>query len=280
LGEAWVAGLTYTMQLYFDFSGYSDMAIGIAYLFAIRLPLNFNSPYKAGSIAEFWKRWHMTLSRFLRDYLYIPLGGSRCGKARRYLNLMITMVLGGLWHGAGVTYLLWGALHGVYLCLNHGWTAWRERLGWRALPKLPAILLTFLAVMLAWIPFRSGAFEITQHGSPASAWQITKSIYASLGGVNGFDLWPARHEQIMKTARALRPLLLAMVIAWALPNTQQFLGRFSPHLRDRKEKEGPVRRRAWWQWRPSWYWTLALVVLCYLIGREFDQVSEFIYFQF
>src|ERR1700761_7294189 len=118
---AWLATLAYTLQIYFDFSGYSDMAVGLALLFGIRLPVNFRSPYKAASIIEFWRRWHITLSRFLRDYLYIPLGGNRLGEQRRYLNLAVTMLLGGLWHGAGWTFLIWGGLHGVYLCANHLW---------------------------------------------------------------------------------------------------------------------------------------------------------------
>ena len=119
--EAWVGALAYTFQLYFDFSGYSDMAIGLSLLFGVKLPLNFDSPYKAANIIDFWRRWHMTLSRFLRDYLYFPLGGNRKGPARRHLNLLITMVLGGLWHGAGLTFVMWGALHGFYLIVNHAW---------------------------------------------------------------------------------------------------------------------------------------------------------------
>ena len=122
--QAWIGALAYTFQLYFDFSGYSDMAIGISLMFGIFLPLNFNSPYKATSIIEFWRRWHMTLSQFLRDYLYIPLGGNRRGRVLRYVNLMITMLLGGLWHGAAWTFVVWGALHGVYLCVNHAWNHW------------------------------------------------------------------------------------------------------------------------------------------------------------
>src|ERR1700744_2641303 len=122
---AWLAKLAYTMQIYFDFSGYSDMAVGLALLFGIRLPVNFRSPYKAASIIEFWRRWHVTLSRFLRDYLYIPLGGNRHGEGRRYLNLFLTMLLGGLWHGAGWNFLVWGGLHGIYLCVNHLWQVWR-----------------------------------------------------------------------------------------------------------------------------------------------------------
>jgi alginate O-acetyltransferase complex protein AlgI len=116
--DAWAGALAYTAQLYFDFSGYSDMAIGLGRLFGIRLPVNFNSPYKAVNIIEFWRRWHMTLSRFLRDYLYIPLGGNRRGRPRRYLNLMITMLLGGLWHGAAWTFVVWGAVHGLLLCVG------------------------------------------------------------------------------------------------------------------------------------------------------------------
>jgi len=119
--EAWIGVLAYTLQLYFDFSGYSDMAIGLSRMFNIKLPLNFNSPYKAANISDFWRRWHMTLSKFLRDYLYVPLGGNRNGSARRYFNLMVTMLLGGLWHGAGWTFVFWGGLHGLYLVLNHAW---------------------------------------------------------------------------------------------------------------------------------------------------------------
>jgi alginate O-acetyltransferase complex protein AlgI len=119
--QAWIGALAYTFQLYFDFSGYSDMAIGISLMFGIFLPLNFNSPYKAKNIIDFWRRWHMTLSQFLRDYLYIPLGGNRRGIVLRYVNLMITMALGGLWHGAAWTFVAWGVLHGAYLCVNHAW---------------------------------------------------------------------------------------------------------------------------------------------------------------
>ncbi len=127
--EAWTAALAYSFQLYFDFSGYSDMAIGLACLFGIRLPWNFASPYKATSVIEFWRRWHMTLSRFLRDYLYIPLGGNRKGPARRTVNLMIVMLLGGLWHGAGWSFVIWGGLHGLYLCVNSAWRAGLSALG-------------------------------------------------------------------------------------------------------------------------------------------------------
>src|SRR6185295_4237272 len=151
----WGGALAYTFQLYFDFSGYSDMAIGLSRMFGVRLPLNFDSPYKAVNIIDFWRRWHMTLSRFLRDYLYFPLGGNRRGKARRYLNLMITMLLGGLWHGAGWTFVIWGGLHGLYLVINHAWQAathgiagssrWLES----RFATAAGVLVTFLAVTVA-----------------------------------------------------------------------------------------------------------------------------------
>ncbi|MDH5777937.1 MAG: MBOAT family protein, partial [Gammaproteobacteria bacterium] len=126
--EAWKGAFAYTFQLYFDFSGYSDMAIGLALMFGIRLPINFNSPYKATNIIEFWRCWHMTLSRFLRDYIYFPLGGNRHGQIRRYTNLLITMLLGGLWHGAAWTFVFWGFLHGIFLAVNHAWHAIQRKI--------------------------------------------------------------------------------------------------------------------------------------------------------
>lgn len=124
--ESWIGALAYTLQLYFDFSGYSEMALGLGRMFGIVLPINFFSPYKARSIIDFWRRWHITLSRFLRDYLYIPLGGSRCGPLRHHVNLFVTMLLGGLWHGAGWTFVIWGMLHAIYLTINHLWREWWE----------------------------------------------------------------------------------------------------------------------------------------------------------
>src|ERR1051326_6894256 len=152
--DSWYGALAYTVQIYFDFSGYSDMAIGLGLLFGIRLPLNFNSPYRAASIVDFWRRWHMTLSRFLRDYLYIPLGGNRQGPTRRQVNLMLTMLLGGLWHGAAWTFVVWGGLHGLYLQVNHAWRALR----FPALPGVVSWALTFIAVVVAWVVFRADSF--------------------------------------------------------------------------------------------------------------------------
>jgi alginate O-acetyltransferase complex protein AlgI len=169
--EAWLGAVAYTLQLYFDFSGYSDMAIGLSWMFNVRLPFNFNSPYRATNISDFWRRWHMSLSQFLRDYLYIAMGGSRKGVVRRYANLMVTMVLGGLWHGASWSFIIWGFLHGLYLGVNHGFRALcgpalNERLDRSRLFGVVAWLLTMLAVVMAWVLFRAetlvGAGKILQ----------------------------------------------------------------------------------------------------------------------
>ena len=152
--EAWATSLSYTFQLYFDFSGYTDMAIGAALLFNIRLPINFNSPYKALSIQDFWRRWHITLSRFLRDYVYIPLGGNRKGDIRTYSNLMATFIIGGIWHGAGWTFVFWGFLHGLALVIHRAWSA----LGFKLWTWL-AWLVTFNFINVSWVFFRAKEWD-------------------------------------------------------------------------------------------------------------------------
>ena len=154
LFEAWATSLSYTFQLYFDFSGYTDMAIGLALLFNIKLPINFNSPYKAQNIQEFWRRWHITLSRFLRDYIYIPLGGNQKGSLRTYSNLMVTFIIGGLWHGAGWTFVFWGFLHGLALVIHRAWS----RLGLTIWSWL-AWLITFNFVNISWVFFRAKEWD-------------------------------------------------------------------------------------------------------------------------
>jgi alginate O-acetyltransferase complex protein AlgI len=182
LFEAWGGALSYSFQLYFDFSGYSDMAIGLAGMVGIQLPLNFNSPYKATSIIDFWRRWHITLSRFLRDYLYIPLGGGRSGTGRRYVNLMTTMLLGGLWHGAGWTFVFWGFLHGFYLVVNHAWNWLCERTrvpsGVRDSTAYRALgwTLTMTAVVVGWVFFRAESFA------------AARAVVAGMAGLNGAAL--------------------------------------------------------------------------------------------
>ena len=170
-GTAWLAVLAYTLQIYFDFSGYTDMALGAARMFNIQMPVNFNSPYHAADIRDFWRRWHMTLSRFLREYLYIPLGGNRRGEARTALNVMATFLLGGLWHGAAWTFVAWGALHGLGLVCLRAW----ERTGFR-LPRVLAWAVTFLFVMLTWVFFRASSL-------PAAA-----AMLRAMVGANAVDV--------------------------------------------------------------------------------------------
>jgi len=164
LFEAWATSLSYTFQLYFDFSGYTDMAIGVALLFNIKLPINFNSPYKALSIQDFWRRWHITLSRFLKDYVYIFLGGNRKGELRTYNNLLVTFIIGGIWHGAGWTFVFWGLLHGIALVIHRAWS----KLGFKIWSWL-AWFLTFNFINIAWIFFRAKEFE--------DALRIIKSMF-------------------------------------------------------------------------------------------------------
>ena len=285
--EAWCGALAYTFQLYFDFSGYSDMAIGLSLLFGVRLPLNFDSPYKAVNIIEFWRRWHMTLSRFLRDYLYIPLGGNRKGPARRHINLFVTMLLGGLWHGAGWTFVLWGGLHGVYLIINHAWQAVRHRMGFDGAPTrfgiMMSCLLTFLAVVVGWVLFRAD--------SVGTAMVMLKGM----AGLNGFalpDAWLAKwgtagawlkaHGVEFSSARDLVPsglinwLVILLAIVWLAPNTQQIMGRAKPAL-------GMVTDalyRGWLAWRPSAWAAVPVAGLFLVCVFNLHKKSEFLYFQF
>jgi len=152
--EAWATSLSYTFQLYFDFSGYTDMAIGAALLFNIKLPFNFNSPYKALNIQNFWRRWHMTLTRFLTEYIYIPLGGNRHGTTRTSINIMLVFLIGGMWHGAGWTFIFWGFLHGLALIIHRTWLGLSI-----TMPKWIAWFITFNFVNVAWVFFRAKDFE-------------------------------------------------------------------------------------------------------------------------
>ncbi|MCP3393461.1 MBOAT family protein [Bradyrhizobium sp. CCGB12] len=252
--QAWCGVLAYTFQLYFDFSGYSDMAIGISLMFGIFLPVNFNSPYKATSIVEFWRRWHMTLSQFLRDYLYIPLGGNRRGRVLRYVNLMITMLLGGLWHGAAWTLVAWGALHGAYLCVNHAFNA--------LVPSIPSPLvrpvriagsaLTFLAVVIAWVFFRAE--------SVTWALRVLQAMADPANIVFG-------REEI--AALVLVSIYAALV--WLAPNTQAIMGYDHGNRR-----VGEALRAG--RMRPLFLYGASLVLAFGILGIQSH--SEFIYFRF
>lgn len=224
--SAWQATLAYTLQLYFDFSGYSDMAIGLALLFGFRLPINFSSPYRASSLIDFWRHWHMTLSAFLRTYLYIPLGGNRVGSLQHYCNLLITMLLAGLWHGAGWTFIGWGAAHGVLLLVNHTWRALLDRtpmLGavWRAIPRILHIGVTFGCVSLGWVVFR--AHDLASAGRvyvallPSRRWEV--------------PVWPQVPDpgglvEAFLAAREPAGWLwvgLGLAIVWAMPNAARLV---------------------------------------------------------
>jgi alginate O-acetyltransferase complex protein AlgI len=270
-GEAWLGTLAYALQLYFDFSGYSDMAIGLARMFGVRFPLNFFSPYQAVDISDFWRRWHMTLSRFLREYLYIPLGGNRKGEPRRYLNLLVTMLLGGLWHGAAWTFVAWGGLHGAYLVIHHLWVRAVERFGARlSFSSYPggvaaARVLTLIAVMFAWVCFRAGNF-----GTAASMW-------SSMLALNGLVVSFPHVNPGRKLEGMVAILLLLVLIA---PNTEQVMARyhrsFDAHLWD------GVRNRLtrWVSWTPNLRWAIAISTMA-AVGVIFSIHSHtFLYFQF
>jgi len=286
--EAWCGALAYALQLYFDFSGYSDMAIGLSRLFGVTLPLNFHSPYKATSIIEFWRCWHMTLSRFLRDYLYIPLGGNRHGKLRRHLNLMATMLLGGLWHGAGWTFVVWGGLHGVYLVINNAWQGLRIRLGHdlarstRA-GRLAGGLLTFVAVTFAWVFFR------------AADMKTALLLAQSMLGINGFVLpdfwlpkwgafgqWLAARGVVFGDTHSLvgggviNWIWISLLIVWLAPNTQQIMLRFKPALDIPAHTAAPHRLL----WQPSLVAAALIAGLGLVAIFNLQQQSEFLYFQF
>jgi alginate O-acetyltransferase complex protein AlgI len=206
--HAWIGTAAYTLQIYFDFSGYSDMAIGLGLMFGLRLPLNFNAPYRAVSVRDFWRRWHITLSRFLRDYLYIPLGGNRGGAARQMVNVIVTMLLGGLWHGANWTFVAWGSLHGAGLAVNH---LWQER-GLR-LPRPVAWLMTLLFVMAGWVLFRSPDFA------------TAGGVLQSLAGLHGIGHITLDREYVAA-------LIGGTAIALLGPTSQEAaLQRLTPDLR-------------------------------------------------
>jgi alginate O-acetyltransferase complex protein AlgI len=266
---AWRGVLAYTLQIYFDFSGYSDMAVGLSRLFNIRLPYNFNSPYKALSIIDFWHRWHMTLSAFLRDYLYIALGGNRKGKTRRYVNLLATMLLGGLWHGASWTFVAWGGLHGFYLIINHGWRWLRSQLGWSAENSnaltlgaihLAASVLTLVCVIVAWVFFRAGSFDAATR------------VLTSMAGFSASIVSP-----VAQAGDASQWLWLAvfLLVARLLPNSQEIIDGYGARLVDRKAASNAADALQ----AASIGFGMAMIVLLAVIC-ESRNTTEFIYFNF
>ena len=256
--EAWATSLSYTFQLYFDFSGYTDMAIGIALLFNIKLPINFNSPYKATNIQDFWRRWHITLSRFLRDYVYIPLGGNKISSFRTYSNLLATFVIGGLWHGAGWTFVFWGFLHGMALVIHRAWS----NLGFKMWTWL-AWLITFNFVNIAWVFFRakewddavkvlSSMFSLDNVVLPQKYFKFLSEyneVYFSFGTV---------YENISGKNNTTVFIIAAFLVVLVFKNSMELKDRF---------KESYINL------------IFSLLILIYTIF-QLNKISQFLYFNF
>jgi alginate O-acetyltransferase complex protein AlgI len=238
--DAWGATLAFALQVYFDFSGYSDMAIGLARMFGVRFPENFDSPYKCTNMVEYWHRWHITLSFFLRDYVYIPLGGNRKGELRQHLNLFLTMLAGGLWHGASWTFVVWGGLQGVALSVNH---AWRKHTSIR-LPAVAGWALTFGVTLFGYVFFRSTSFN--------RAWEIVRGMV----GANGFA-W--RPEFGSFTGEKYRAILEGMAIVLFCPNRQTIMQ---------------------WDWMGDYVYAAAFVALAAVSILNLANPPAFVYFQF
>lgn len=296
--SAWITVLSYSLQLYYDFSGYSDMAIGFARMFGIVLPLNFYSPYKAQSIIDFWRRWHITLSRFLRDYLYFPLGGNRHGTLRRYVNLAIVMLLGGLWHGANWTFAVWGGIHGLLLSVNHAWRKLpftKYSFYQTKLIRSFSIATTFLLVTLAWVPFRANTIaeakimfgnlfsNFNKHEGLHSFGNFFHNQFTNLHGITKWfiprELWPTvlPPDFLATTARPVGiELLIFLSAVFLIPNTAQLFNRFNPALHLDAHPHASLSAL------PNLGARLAMMlalmfVFCIL---KLSHVSPFLYFQF
>ena len=267
--EAWLGSFCYSLQLYFDFSGYTDMALGLGLMVGLELPQNFNSPYKATGIVEFWRRWHITLGSWLRDYLYIPLGGNRKGKARQYLNLFATMLLGGAWHGAGWTYILWGAMHGAMLCGNHFFRAavrgrpFEKRLLCRPV-RVFFILFTFFCLNFCWVAFRAPSLDCALAIWGPMFNPVFSADYWPLNALSPWDRWVGEwlcngYFDIF----GLGLLAAGFLLVWGFPNSGEILAGQSAL-----------------GFRPNRVWATgaacALFVCLFFMGRE----SAFLYFRF
>ncbi|MBL7480027.1 MBOAT family O-acyltransferase [Legionella bononiensis] len=269
--EAWSGSICYTFQLYFDFSGYSDMAIGLARMFGIIFPLNFNSPYKAKNIISFWRRWHMTLSRFLRDYIYIPLGGNRHGKMSKYVNLMITMFVGGIWHGAAWTFIVWGLLHGLFLVINHLWLYVKQKylnfLFSRTIFIYKAIAqtITFIIVVVAWVFFRAETFS--------TSYYILNAMFNPNPSFTSTIFAPEQFKIMIEL------LLISSLLIFVAPNTQQLFYKFKPALETYPGEIEPYSLKML-QWSPNALTAAVCAILTVISLLSFGKVSEFLYYKF
>jgi alginate O-acetyltransferase complex protein AlgI len=217
LVEAWITSLSYTFQIYFDFSGYTDMAIGTAYFFNIKLPFNFNSPYLSVNIRDFWRRWHITLSRFLRDYIYIPLGGSRKGEFSTYINIIITFLIGGLWHGASWTFVVWGGIHGISACIQRFWKKYNIRM-----PRLLAIFITFNVVNIAWVFFRAKSL--------GDAMNVIRAMTGA-NALYGFSVFQGHNLGGLETTIQLFVIPISLLIIFIFKNSNTIPYVFKPSNR-------------------------------------------------
>lgn len=294
--EAWIGAIAYTLQLYFDFSGYTDMAMGVARLFGIKLPINFNSPYKSANIIEFWRRWHITLSNFLRDYLYIPLGGNRKGQIRQCINLIIVMLLGGLWHGSGWTFVVWGGLHGIYLVINHQWRSFRRSLGQdlgqsRWWSRGLACLVTFLAVVVGWVFFRADNIADAIALLKATIGANGVSLPLFLSTPFGFlQKWGIKFDNAIPVTAlslwdAIAWISFLLIVVWFAPNTQQIMENYRPTLEEYLVETSRVKDSNLWQklqWQPSVIFGTILGLLLFICIKTLlsAPATEFVYFKF
>jgi alginate O-acetyltransferase complex protein AlgI len=281
---AWGASVAYSVQLYFDFSGYSDMAIGLGLLFNFRLPINFAAPFRATSIIDLWRRWHISLSRFLRDFVYVPMGGSECGWVRRSFNLIATMVLGGLWHGANWTFIAWGAFHGVLLVINHLWRMLRGPRQSNVITQMFGWLLTFGAFVVGMTMFRSPDIQTAGRLLEAMAGFGHAPTGAPI--LVGWDFWGIDRgyvsESFVRTWlgsywTVVGTLLTAATLAIALfvPDTMEVVD-----YREGEPRTNWRRTRRFLIWRPTAIWALAIVVLFAVVFLNLNTFTEFIYYQF
>ena len=255
---AWFAALCYTLQIYFDFSGYSDMAIGLGQMFGFRFPENFNYPYVSQSITEFWNRWHMSLSRWLRDYLYIPMGGNRGSKASVYRNLLVVFLLCGVWHGAAWTFVLWGAYQGMFLIIERVWL--RERLD--SMPRLVKHLYTMFAVVFGWVLFRA------ENLPQASEFMLAMAAITDVDHL----VRPVMHYV---TPKLVVVISIGAVLSLRLaPRALQYYRRYLETLEERS--------RARLEFVGSWVGLAGVIglALCSLVFVGADSYSPFIYFRF
>jgi alginate O-acetyltransferase complex protein AlgI len=288
--NSWIGALAYAFQIYFDFSGYCDMAIGLGLMFGIRLPLNFYSPYKGTSIIDFWRRWHMTLSRFIRDYIYIPLGGNRQGFNRQMINLVLAMMIAGLWHGAAWTFVIWGTLHGIYLVTNHGWRRlFKLKEGVNTLwGTILSTSLTFIAVTVAWVFFNAasidGAVVMLKSMIGLNGFHLTHNYYVILGPVSHFltQLGPSFSEVNELPGFSLSAvvfIVMGLLICWFLPNVQEYMSSYQTSFDsfiEPKKKPGI----SWLRWQPSIRTVAVLSCLVVVAILSLSHEGQFIYFKF